>query len=146
MAKTNALITKYRVEVDTDNIFGSDIVQVGGLSLGEEGMIEVPEQDKIAQVSDGVVKYAPLDIKFRLSEGLVTFDYFLALWDERASRNTDIAIIETRRDGVTELFRWIFTDCEMKKFASAEDLVLGEIKVKQIDTSFAFNEARILKA
>jgi hypothetical protein len=146
MAKTNALITKFKIEINGVGNFGSDIVSVGGLSLGEEGEIEVPERDRIALVSDGIKKHEPLTIKFRLVEGLVTFDFFLGLWNNRATENSDIAVIETRRDGVTELFRWVFTDCECKKLGSAEDLELGAVRVKEFDTIFAPNQVGMQKA
>ena len=146
MAKTNALITKFKIEINGVGNFGSDIVSVGGLSLGEEGEIEVPERNRIALVSDGIKKYEPLAIRFRLVSGLVTFDFFLDLWNNRASKNSDIVIIETLRDGITEVFRWVYTDCECKKLGSAEDLEIGTIRVKEFDTIFAINNVGLQKA
>ena len=135
MGKTNALIVRYKVEIDNQDIFGSDIISIAGFNLGEEGSIEVPEWDRNAIISDGKRKIQPITLKYRLMRGLQTHTYFKEWWDERNTSNRDIVVIWTSRDFNNELFRWVFLDCEFNKF-TGEDQELGATKLGVIECGF----------
>lgn len=144
MAKVNALILRYRVEIDNEDIFGSDIISVAGFDLGEEGTIEVPEWDRIALVSDGKRKIVDVALKYRLMDDMKTHDYFKDWWDTRAISNRDISVIWTSRDYDRELFRWVFLDCEFRKF-NGEDQELGATKLGVLECTFAPYDVDIRK-
>lgn len=142
MGKTNALMLRYKVEIDLKPI--SDIITITGFSLGEEGTLEVPEWDRDALIADGKRKIQPVGLKYRFMKGLETHKYFKEWWDERHSSNRNIVVIWTSRDRNNELFRWVFEDCEFNKM-TAEDQELGTPKLGTIECGFLPYEVRMLK-
>lgn len=137
MAKTNALIVRYKVfitDAATNVKEVKSITKVGGFSLGEEGTITVPEWDRDAMIADGKRKLKEVTMQYRLMAGLDDHRYFLSWWKARAGDNRDISVVWYDR-AWTELFRWNWEDVEFAAF-NGEDQELGSVKLGLIDVKF----------
>lgn len=97
MGCRNAVLVRYKVYIeDEDTSSGGtgggsvtpmdDVTMVGGLSLGEEGTITVPEWDRDVELSNGKRKIAPLTLKYKLKGKTIPTHKFFANW--WANRNS----------------------------------------------------------
>lgn len=136
-SKVNALLVNFKVQID--GVVLNDIISAAGFDLGEEGQIEVPEDDRIAMISNGRRKIPELTLKYRLLKGTTgdggTHKFFTRWWDSRAGNNKDITVVWLERDRKTEIFRWVYEDCE---FASmkGEDQEYASPKLGIIELKF----------
>lgn len=139
----NATMVRYKVTVydDADGSSGTkkeipNIISASGLSLGEEGTIEVPEWDRVTMIADGKFRVPELDMKYRLdgASDYATHKYFSEWWGERNGKNKAIAVSWTDR-AYQVLFTWFFTSCEFVKF-TGEDQELGSPKLGVIELKF----------
>jgi len=136
-SRVNALLINFAVEIDGVRIH--DIISCSGFTLGEEGQIEVPEDDRIASIADGRRKIPALSMKYRLlkhstAEG-GTHKYFTDWWEGREGDNRTITVIWLERDRKTEIMRWTYVDCEFSGF-KGEYQDYGSPKVGVIEVTF----------
>lgn len=120
-----------------DKTFGN-ITKVGGLNMGEEGTVEVPDWGVKAIISDGVRVLQPLQLQFRvpLDPTGPTSDLktLIDMFNQRAAyKYTWEIFITNRAFQVLYVFKFIQTD--MRSF-KMEDQDLGAAKVGLIDTEF----------
>lgn len=147
MACNNALMIRYRVRltpgcnvnpallplVPTGAI--ANITRVTGISLGEEGEIEVPEWDRKSKISDGKRVLPVLGLQFRIDGNLNTFNFFSNWFRYRNDSFFNINVEITRRDW-SVLHTYEYLDTEMRSFVQ-EDQELGATKLGLVDMSFS---------
>lgn len=136
-SRVNALLINFAVEIDGKRI--RDVVSIAGFTLGEEGQIEVPEDDRKASIADGRRKIPELVMKYRLlkhstSEG-GTHKYFNDWWEKREGDNRVVTVIWLERDRKTEIMRWTYIDCEFCGF-TGEDQDYASPKVGMMNMKF----------
>lgn len=121
----------------TDHTF-NNITKVGGLNMGEEGTVEVPDWGTKSIIADGVRVLQPVTLQFR-----VHFDPFAAnsdmdtlikMFDRRSRFKYTWEIFITDR-GFKVLWKFKFIQTDMKSF-KMEDQELGQAKVGLIDADF----------
>lgn len=119
------------------------ITRVGGISLGEEGEVEVPEWDTTSIISDGKRKIQTLTTQVRVSEafaasvtaGSSDANIMALLYSLRDLITLNVYLFITARDW-SVLYYYKFIDSQIKKF-SQEDQELGAAKLGLIDIDFA---------
>jgi hypothetical protein len=122
----------------------SGLTRVTGLSLGEEGQIDVPEWDTRAIISDGKRTLPTLGLQFRVDSDLKTLDLIASIFNNRASTTLNISVYITKRDW-TPLYIYEYIDCEIRSFTQ-EDQELGQSKLGLIDCVFAPYNVLLRKA
>lgn len=136
-SRVNALLINFAVEIDGKRI--SDITSWAGFTLGEEGQIEVPEDDRIASIADGRRKIPSVSCKYRLLKSSLqeggTHKYFSDWWDAREGDNRTITVVWLERDRKTEIMRWTYVDCEFSGF-KGEDQDYASPKVGVMELTF----------
>lgn len=136
-SRVNALLVNFKVQIGSTIL--NDIIAVNGFDLGEEGQIEVPEDDRIAMISNGRRKIPELVMKYRLIKGSTadggTHKFFKDWWDAKEGNNKDVTVIWLERDRKTEIFRWIYEDCEFAGF-KGEDQEYASPKLGIIEMKF----------
>lgn len=147
MACNNALMIRYRVKpVAGCNVNAAvvplipagsiaNITRVTGISLGEEGEIEVPEWDRKSKISDGKRTLPPLGLQFRIDGNQDVFNFFMNYFRYRHDTYITFNIEITRRDW-SILHVYEFKDCEMRSFVQ-EDQELGQTKLGLVDMAFS---------
>lgn len=120
------------------------LTRVTGLSLGEEGTIEVPEWESKAMISDGKRSLPTLGLQFRVDSDLRTFKLISGLFENRASITLDVNVYITKRDW-SPLYIYYYQDCEIRSFTQ-EDQELGQSKLGIIDAVFAPYNVLLKKA
>ena len=136
-SRVNALLINFAVEIDGQRI--SDIISAAGFDMGEEGQVEVPEDDRIASIANGRRKIPEFVIKYRLlkqsTQAGGTHKYFTDWWNAREGDNRVITIIWLERDRKTEIMRWTYADCEFVGF-KGEDQDYASPKVGVMELKF----------
>lgn len=125
------------------------ITRVAGITLGEEGEVEVPEWDRTAMIADGKRKLQTLAIQARVDEpfsNIVTSassaaNILASYFANRNLVNLNIYLFITGRDWKT-LYYYRFVDSQGKKFAQ-EDQELGSAKLGLVDIDFAPYDAEL---
>jgi hypothetical protein len=133
MGCRNALLVRYKVFIDEETGPAStvpldDITMAGGLSLGEEGTVTIPEWDRDIDISNGKRKIPAVTLKYKLKgETLPTFKYFADWWNKRNSvcRNVRIEILDRAWQ---LLYTFVYTGVEMGGH-KMEDQDLGTPKL-----------------
>lgn len=148
-SKINALLINFKVEIEdmSGNVTKlKDIIAFNGFKLGEEGTIEVPEDDRIASISNGRRKIPETTLKYRLIKGTTedggTHKYFYNWWEKRSGDNRTIRVIWLERDRVTEIFRWIYSDAEFAGF-TGEDQDYASPKLGVLECKFLPYDAQM---
>lgn len=136
-SRVNALLINFAVEIDGVRV--KDIISAAGFTLGEEGQIEVPEDDRIASIADGRRKIPELTMKYRLlktsTDSGGTHKFFSEWWKTREGNNKVVTIIWLQRDRKTEIMRWTYADCEFVGF-KGEDQEYASPKVGVMELKF----------
>jgi len=136
-SRVNALLINFAVEIEGRRI--SDIIACTGFTLGEEGQIEVPEDDRIASIADGRRKIPAVTMKYRLLKSSTaeggTHKYFSDWWTAREGDNRTITVVWLERDRKTEIMRWTYVDCEFSAF-KGEDQDYASPKVGVMEMTF----------
>lgn len=163
MACSNALLIRYRIRIlpgdcsaDNDpnmppipnppaNVI-PNITRVTGISLGEEGEIEVPEWDRKARISDGKRTLPTLGMQLRvdgeLPPGSETLHFFARWFNFRHNTRFDILVDITRRD-FSVMYTYQYVACEIRSFKQ-EDQELGATKIGLVDMDFAPYDVQLL--
>lgn len=136
-SKINALLINFAVVVDTTRVY--DIISAAGFDMGEEGQIEVPEDDRIASIANGRRKIPEFTLKYRLLATSMdtkgTHKFFTDWWKTREQNNKTITVVWLRRDRSKEIFRWVYQDCEFVGF-KGEDQEYASPKVGIMECKF----------
>jgi hypothetical protein len=107
------------------------ITKVSGISLGEEGTINVPYWGRQAQMSDGVRVFKPLAMEMRIPRDPFApgseFGRLAAMFNQRASLLFTIDVWITDR-AFRKLMLVQFLNAEIRKF-DFEDQEMGQAKV-----------------
>lgn len=129
----------------TDPKILDSITKVGGISLGEEGEVEIPDWDVVGLISDGKRKLTNLTTQFRLTDKLSlgttttipdnTSNILAHLYARRHAVATNWYIYITDRDWNVQ-FYYKYIDATIKKW-SQEDQELGAPKLGLIDMDLA---------
>lgn len=147
MACNNALMIRYRVKANPGcNVNANvtplipagpitNITRVTGISLGEEGEIEVPEWDRKSRISDGKRNLPVLGLQFRIDGNQNTFNFFATYYRYRHDTYMTFLVDITRRDWQI-LHTYEFVDCEMRSFVQ-EDQELSATKLGLVDMAFS---------
>lgn len=125
------------------------ITRVGGISLGEEGEVEVPEWDRTAIISDGKRKLQTLTTQVRIDGNLEknvtsssnSASILSSIFANRNLVSVNIYLFITGRDWKT-MYYYKFTDAQCKRFGQ-EDQELGAAKLGMIDVDFAPYDAEL---
>lgn len=126
----------------------SNAIKVTGITLGEEGTVDVPQWGVTGVLADGQRKLSPLAIDFRVDNGInervgslepndITTnqtDLVYLMFEKRAVAQYNINVYITDRS-FKALFVYNFTGCSMRKLAM-DDQELGAAKLGVIMTEF----------
>jgi len=107
--QANEMVEKKRSLIDGEEIAG--LVYAGELLI-EKGSVEIPEFKKIRTVQNGVVKYPPYELRYKLNRGTNTRSFFQAWYANDQVK--DVTIIRTDAHG-TEFERVLLSECECLK-------------------------------
>lgn len=102
----NEMVEKKRVEIDGVEIAG--LVYAGEMKL-EKGTVEIPEFRKLRTVQNGITKYPPYELRYKLNRGGNTKSFFEDWYNNDEIK--DVAIIRTDAHGV-EFGRVLLSQCE----------------------------------
>ena len=121
-----------------------DIISVDGISLGEEGTVEVSEQGLAVDVSDGRRKLKALILRFQKKRGLKTFTYFHDWWKNRHTEFRDISIVFYDKGYTEELHRYYYKECEMHTW-NEDTQDRSDPKIAQVECSFLPYDGEIIE-
>jgi len=107
--QANEMVEKKRSIIDGEEIAG--LVYAGELVL-EKGSVEIPEFRKIRTVQNGITKYPPYELKYKLNRGTNTKNFFQDWYS--GDEIKDVTIIRTDAHGV-EFERVLLSQCECLK-------------------------------
>lgn len=121
----------------------ANITKVGGISLGEEGEVEIPNWDVVGLISDGKRKLTNLSLSARLTKSLQlgtvdvddTVGILAHLYAKRHALAVNYYLYITDRDWNVQYY-YKYIDATMKKWTQ-EDQELGAPKLGLIDTDIA---------
>ena len=81
--------------------------------MDEEGVVEVPSFGRVHEIKNGVKKFAPLDVTYKVERNSLTHKTFFNWFNDNEYH--DVTLINTDATGA-EVDRWILRDCEVSKF------------------------------
>ena len=110
MAQKNDLVLKRQLLIDGDEIPG--LVNCPEIN-DEEGTVEVPGFSRVFTVKNGVKKFNPLDVEYKVSKGTKTHTFFRDWFYNNETH--DLTIVGTDAVG-TPLNKWLARDCECASF------------------------------
>jgi hypothetical protein len=105
---------KRKVYIDGTEVAG--LVSCGEMKL-EKGTIEVPEFSKIRIIQNGIMKYPPYELKYKLSKGTSTLSFFRTWFEDNEIH--DVTIVRCDAHG-GEFARTLLRDCEMTVYTEPE--------------------------
>lgn len=139
----NAILVRYRAKFTIEGTapagfvapsgYINDITKVGGLNLGEEGSVTVPEWDRVTEISDGKRKLVPITLSYMLKAvapddpTMKAFEFFMRWFKYRASVTMRADIDITNRNWET-LYTFAAKGVEMTSH-KMEDQDLGTPKL-----------------
>lgn len=126
----------------------SNAIKVTGITLGEEGTVDVPQWGVTGMLADGQRKLSPLAIDFRVDNGINEgasgaapgdiatnqTDLVFLMFEKRAVAQYNINVYITDRS-FKALFVYNFLGCGMRKL-TMDDQELGAAKLGVIMTEF----------
>lgn len=121
----NALLVRFAVFLDGVEL--KDVISFNGLSMGGEGVIDIPEWDRTALISNGKRKVSEIVFKYRLMETSSTHETMTAWWGNRSLQNKTVNCTWYNR-AWEFLLTWSFLSCELAEL-KAEDQELGTPKL-----------------
>ncbi len=105
---------KRRVYIDGEEIPG--LVHIGEMTL-EKGTIEVPEFSKIRVIQNGIMKYPPYEMKYKISKGTSTLKFFRTWFEDNEIHDVTIVRTDAHDD---EFARTLLSECECAKYTEPE--------------------------
>lgn len=115
----NEMVEKKKVLIDGVELAG--LVFAGEMVL-EKGSVEIPEFRKIRIIQNGIIKYPPYELKYKLNRGTNTKE-FLTAW-HTDDEIKDVVIVRTDAHG-TEFGRVLLSQCECLKIQLMPDTDLA---------------------
>jgi hypothetical protein len=118
----------------------SNCIKVTGLTMGEEGTIEVPQWGITGMMADGQRKLSPISMDFRIQDGVsAETDTSLTalifnMFENRGNAKYNINIYITNRAFQT-LFVYNYIGCDMRSL-KIEDQELGSPKLGTLTAEF----------
>ena len=120
MGQENARVLKRRLLIDGDEYQG--LTEVSDVN-DETGTTDVPGFNRIIEISTGVKKFTPLDIKYRSDKGSKTAQLLYSWFSQNEYH--DITLINTDGFG-QEVSRWLLRDCECSRYSEGAYTAGGE--------------------
>ena len=111
MQKTNDMVLKRRVFIDNKEIPG--LVSTSDLK-DTEGTVDVPGFNRKVTIKEGVKKFEPLDLVYKISANTNTQSVFNG-WFQNDELH-DVTVINTDATG-TEVNRWALRACECAEYS-----------------------------
>ena len=110
MQKNDLVLKRRAIWDDSDEIPG--LVESSDLK-DEEGLVDVPSFNRIISVKNGVKKFEPQTLIYKIVRGTNTLKFFRDFYFDNEFH--DHSLINT--DGVgAEVDRWLLRDCECSSF------------------------------
>lgn len=141
MACANDKLFRYKVR-----IIGSPfevlpvpkVTKVTGVSLGQDGTVEIPEYNKTITLSDGIAKFEPLNIvvRYELSpESVIAYAFFLDFWKHRSTKTYTIHVEFTKRNWCPVVI-YKFMHCSMGGHSFPDTFEIGQMKTLEYAMTF----------
>lgn len=105
----NEMVEKKRAIIDGEEIAG--LVFAGELIL-EKGTVEVPEFRKLRTIQNGITKYPPYELRYKLNRGTNTKEFYQTWYNDDEIK--DVTIVRCDAHG-TEFGRVLLSQCECLK-------------------------------
>ncbi len=138
----NALMTRYQVRFEEEcapvgfietvspTKIWKEFTKVGGLALGDEGTIEVPEWDRKVKISDGIRVVEPVPLSFRVDKKAPGTAFAMVMeWADKRHDVCRTLYVDRCDRAWNPLWTWKFSGCQMLSLPKEEDQELGATKL-----------------
>lgn len=115
----------------------SQITKLSGLNLGETGVEEFLEQDRVVRVSDGIQSFSPIEIQARLKDSnqASLVPEIFRMWREKKSEVVCSIFVDIVNRKWCPIYTLGFYGCTMLRL-SFPDQEIGQLQIGYLDASF----------
>ena len=151
MACSNGQLFRWQVRI-IDSPFEilavPKVTKVSGVSLGQDGIVEISEYNKTVGLSDGSAKLETLGLVVRYEtalDSIVAFKFFQNYWKHRSVKTYTIYVDFTTRNWCP-VMSYKFEHCSLASFSLPETFEIGNMKTLEYAMTFLPYDVSVITA
>lgn len=109
--QTNDMALKRKILYDNEEIKG--LVETSEIA-DKQGTVEVPGFSRMFEIIDGVAKFQPVDMVYKIQRDTNTKSFFYNWFKNK--EHHDVTVINTDANGA-EVNRWLLRNCELPEYS-----------------------------